>query len=60
MQQTHDSNWVPFFAKTFTEAELLAKELLKSEEYENYYIGEIITFSQNFHSKHLKRKIKNE
>ena len=54
MQQTHDSNWVPFFTKTFTEADLLATKLIKTKDYTNYYIGEVLTFSHDFHSEELK------
>ena len=54
MQQIHDSNWVPFFTETFTEADLLAKELIKTKEYTAYYIGEVLTFSHDFHSKEIE------
>jgi len=55
MQNKHDSNWVPFFKNTYTESETLAIDLMESGEYINYYIGEGLTCSYDFHSVELNK-----
>ena len=50
MQQTSDSNWIPFFEATKEAAEIKASELIKDDYYSEYYIGEITGFSTDFHS----------
>lgn len=53
MQQAHNSDWVPFFKQKFEDAQELADKLMKKEEYSEYYVAKVLTYSHDFHSKEL-------